>query len=118
MRYRPLSELRSSNRRLVRLPLTLLFSAPMRCRFATCELDARLYQLRRAGAPVAIDMGSGGFLTDVPCEAIITKGRSDVGTIQITVIGQFDGVPGDMMTGNGNYDQAPVTVRGGLIRIQ
>jgi len=42
-------------RRLARSALRLLSSAPMRYRFADCELDARLYQLRRDGTPVAIE---------------------------------------------------------------
>ncbi|NOT53007.1 MAG: hypothetical protein HOP18_00235 [Deltaproteobacteria bacterium] len=42
-------------RRLARLAPLLLSSAPMLYRFVNCELDARLYQLRRDGTPVAIE---------------------------------------------------------------
>lgn len=33
-----------------------------------------------------------------------SQGDAGEATIQLTIIGAFDGVPGDTVTGNGNYD--------------
>jgi hypothetical protein len=40
-----------------------------------------------------------------------------VGRMQLTVSGVFDGVPGDTIPGNGNYDLPVETVATGLIKI-
>jgi hypothetical protein len=40
-----------------------------------------------------------------------------VGRMQLTVIGAFDGVPGDTIPGNGNYDLPVETVATGQIKI-
>jgi len=39
-------------------------------------------------------------------------------TIGLTVMGAFDGVGGDMIVGNGNYDLPVETVSSGHIRIR
>ncbi len=41
-----------------------------------------------------------------------------MGTLQLSVIGAFDGVPGDEVPGNGNYDLPVETVATGQIEIQ
>jgi len=42
-------------------------------------------------------------------------GGPGVGKMQLTVVGAFDGVPGDMTPGNGNYDLPVETVATGQI---
>ena len=66
---------------------------------------------------VDLGTGAGGFFTDVPFEVTVMAGGPGVGTLQLTVIGAFDGVPGDTIIGNGNYDLPVETVSNGLIRI-
>jgi hypothetical protein len=56
-------------------------------------------------------------LRDVPFRVKLTAGGPGVGHIQLTVIGHFDGGPGDTILGNGNYDLPPDTVRSGQIVI-
>ena len=67
-----------------------------------------------------VDLGSGpeDLITDVPFKVTVTPGGPGVGTIKLTVIGAFDGVPGDTIVGNGNYDLPVETVSSGHIRIQ
>ena len=67
-----------------------------------------------------VDLGSGPeeLITDVPFKVTVTPGGPGVGTIQLTVIGAFDGVPGDTIAGNGNYDLPVETVSSGHITIQ
>jgi hypothetical protein len=38
--------------------------------------------------------------------------------MQLTVIGAFEGVPGDAVSGNGNYDLPVETVATGQIRVR
>jgi len=67
-----------------------------------------------------VDLGTGpaGFFTNVPFEVTVTPGGPGVGTLKLTVIGAFDGVPGDTIPGNGNYDLPVETVSSGYIRTQ
>jgi hypothetical protein len=67
-----------------------------------------------------VDLGTGpaGFFTNVAFEVTVTSGGPGVGTLKLTVIGAFDGVPGDTIVGNGNYDLPVETVSSGHIRIQ
>ncbi|MGH3103590.1 MAG: hypothetical protein ACRDN6_05780 [Gaiellaceae bacterium] len=44
-------------------------------------------------------------------------GGPGVGRLTLTVIGAFDGVPGDTVPGNGNYDLPPETVTSGRISL-
>ena len=53
----------------------------------------------------------------MPFTVRVTAGGPGVGTLQLTVIGAFDGVPGDTKPGNGNYDLPVETVRSGQIKI-
>jgi hypothetical protein len=65
-----------------------------------------------------VDLGTGpaGFYESVPFEVVVTEGGPGVGTLKLTVIGAFDGVPGDTKPGNGNYDLPVETVFNGMIR--
>ena len=52
----------------------------------------------------SVDLGDAGFFAAVPYVVVLTEGDAGEATIQLTVIGEFDGVPGDTVPGNGNYD--------------
>lgn len=64
-----------------------------------------------------VNLGNGQIFAGVPFVVTVTAGDADVGTLQLTVIGAFDGVPGDTLIGNGNYDLPIETVRSGRIEI-
>jgi hypothetical protein len=48
----------------------------------------------------------------------VTPGGPGVGTMQLTVIGAFDGVPGDTQLGDGNYSLPVEVVATGLIAFE
>ena len=54
---------------------------------------------------------------DVPFVVAVTPGGAGVATLQLTVFGVFDGVPGDVAPGNHNYDLAKETLTTGQITI-
>lgn len=60
-----------------------------------------------------INLGGGDIFTGVPFEATVTPGGPGIGTLRLTVIGAFDGVPGDSVPGNGDYDLPVETVVSG-----
>jgi hypothetical protein len=64
-----------------------------------------------------VNLGNGQIFTGVPFTVTVTAGDPEVGTLQLTVIGAFDDVPGDTVTGNGNYDLPIETVSSGRIEI-
>ncbi|MBI3304337.1 MAG: hypothetical protein HYZ72_19905 [Deltaproteobacteria bacterium] len=64
-----------------------------------------------------VNLGNGQIFTGVPFKVTVTAGGPGVGTLQLTVIGAFDGVPGDTHIGNGNYDLPIETVSSGRIKI-
>jgi hypothetical protein len=66
----------------------------------------------------AVNLANGVKFTNVPYEVRLSSGGPGVGRIQLTVIGAFDGVPGDTVSGNGNYDLPVETVATGQIRIR
>jgi hypothetical protein len=53
----------------------------------------------------------------MPFTVTVTDGGPNVGTLRLTVIGAFDGVPGDTIIGNGNYDLPTETVDKGQIKL-
>lgn len=65
-----------------------------------------------------VNLANGVIFRDVPFEVTVIAGGPGVGTLQLTVIGAFDGVPGDTVIGNGNYDLPVETVESGEIRIR
>jgi hypothetical protein len=65
-----------------------------------------------------VNLGKGVAFRGVPFEVALSAGGPGVGQLQLTVIGAFDGVPGDTAPGNGNYDLPVETVATGQIRIQ
>jgi hypothetical protein len=63
----------------------------------------------------SVNLGGGTILTGVPFRVTASLGGPGVGKMQLTVVGAFDGVPGDTISGNGNYDLPNETVRSGQI---
>jgi len=66
----------------------------------------------------AFGPGVQSIFRDIPFVVAVTPGGPGVATLQLTVLGVFDGVPGDVATGNGNYDLARETLTTGQITIQ
>ncbi|PYP09240.1 MAG: hypothetical protein DMD59_09600 [Gemmatimonadetes bacterium] len=66
----------------------------------------------------AFGPGVESIFRDIPFVVTVTPGGPGVATLQLTVLGVFDGVPGDVATGNGNYDLARETLTTGQIAIQ
>jgi hypothetical protein len=65
-----------------------------------------------------VNLGNGVIFRDVPFQVVLNAGGPGVGQLQLTVIGAFDGVPGDTAVGNNNYDLPPETVATGQISIR
>jgi len=65
-----------------------------------------------------VNLANGVKFTNVPYEVLLSSGGPGVGGMQLTVIGAFDGVPGDAVPGNGNYDLPVETVATGHIRVR
>jgi hypothetical protein len=65
-----------------------------------------------------VNLGNGVMFKNVPFEVVLHAGGPGVGQLRLTVIGAFDGVPGDTTTGNGNYDLPAETVATGQISIR
>jgi hypothetical protein len=65
-----------------------------------------------------VSLGSEGAFRGVPYEVRLRAGGPGVGRLQLTVIGAFDGVPGDAIPGNGNYDLPVETVATGQIGVR
>jgi hypothetical protein len=63
----------------------------------------------------SVNLGGGTIFSGVPFRVTAWSGGPGIGHIQLTVIGAFDGVPGDTTPGNGNYDLPSETVRSGQI---
>ena len=64
-----------------------------------------------------MNLGNGTIFNGVPYAVTVHEGGPGTGTLQLTVIGAFDGVPGDTIVGNGNYDLPPEIVRSGHITV-
>jgi len=65
----------------------------------------------------SVNLANGTVFRDVPFTVAVSAGGPGVGTMQLTVIGAFDGVPGDTVPGDGNYSLPVETVATGLIAI-
>ena len=66
---------------------------------------------------VDLGMGPSGFFTNVPFTVQLMAGGPGVGSIKLTVIGNFDGEKGDTILGNGNYDLPVEKVASGHILV-
>jgi hypothetical protein len=65
----------------------------------------------------SVNLGNGETFRGVSFRVTAWPGGPGVGTLQLTVMGAFDGVPGDTNIGNGNYDLPNETVASGRIAI-
>jgi hypothetical protein len=65
----------------------------------------------------AFGPGVQSIFRDIPFVVAVTPGGPGVATLQLTVFGVFDGVPGDVAPANGNYDLAKETLTTGQITI-
>jgi hypothetical protein len=63
----------------------------------------------------SVNLGEGELVRGMQFTVTVWPGGPGVGTLQLTVVGAFDGVPGDTALGNGNYDLPPETVVTGHI---
>jgi hypothetical protein len=64
-----------------------------------------------------VNLAGGAVFRGVAFTVAVTAGGPGVGTLQLTVIGAFDGVPGDTLAGDGNYSLPVETVATGAISI-
>jgi len=65
----------------------------------------------------SVNLANGVIFRGVGFTVTVTAGGAGVGTLQLTVSGAFDGVPGDTKPGNGNYDLPVEIVDTGQISI-
>ncbi len=65
-----------------------------------------------------VNLAYGQIFRGVHFTVTVTPGEAGVGTLQLSVIGVFDGVAGDQVPGNGNYDLPVETVATGEMRIE
>ena len=70
------------------------------------------------GGTGSVNLANGTVFTSVPFTVTVSAGGPGVGTMQLTVIGAFDGVPGDTIPGDNNYSLPVETVATGLISIE
>ena len=64
-----------------------------------------------------VNLGNGQIFRGIPFQVTVSRGGPGVGTLRLTVVGVFDGGPGDTTVGNGNYDLPTETVTSGQIAI-
>jgi len=64
-----------------------------------------------------VNFEPGGVFADIPFTVIATAGGPGVGTIQLTLIGVFDGFTGDTIPGDNNYSLPVETLLTGNISI-
>jgi hypothetical protein len=65
----------------------------------------------------SVNLGNGQVFRGVGFSVTASPGGAGVGTMRLTVLDAFDGVPGDTNAGNGNYDLPVETVASGRIAI-
>jgi hypothetical protein len=65
----------------------------------------------------SVNLANGTVFRGVPFTLTVSAGGPGVGTMQLTVIGAFDGVPGDTIPGDNNFSLPVETVVTGLIAI-
>jgi hypothetical protein len=69
------------------------------------------------GGVARVNLANGTIFSGVPVQVEVTAGRAGTATMRLTVIGAFDGVPGDQIPSNGNYDLPTETIDKGRIDI-
>jgi hypothetical protein len=70
------------------------------------------------GGVANINLGNGTVIRGKRFSVTVTEGGPGAGTMQLTVIGAFDGVAGDTINGDGNYSLPVETVATGLISLK
>jgi hypothetical protein len=65
-----------------------------------------------------VNLANGVIFRDVPYQVQLWAGGPGAGRLKLTVIGAFDGVAGDTLPGNGNYDLPTETVATGRITVR
>jgi len=70
------------------------------------------------GGTATVNLANGTAFTELPFNVTVTASGPGLGTLQLTVIGAFDGVPGDTIPGDNNYSLPVETVATGLISIE
>ncbi|HJZ73185.1 MAG TPA: hypothetical protein VKE51_15680 [Vicinamibacterales bacterium] len=98
------------NTRILGLPLMAVEGA-----VSVASINEKTHSVTLQGVGT-VDLGGPSF-TNVPFRVRVTAGGQGEATLQLTVIGVFDGVPGDTILGNGNYDLPAETLISGLVRI-
>ena len=68
------------------------------------------------GGLARVNVGDGPGFNSVPYTVTVKPGGPGKGTFKLTVVGVFDGVPGDTVVGNGNYDLPSEMVASGRIK--
>lgn len=82
---------------------------------AARQSDGRL-KLTGTGS---VDLGGEDqFFEDVPFEVTLAEGGPGTGSVKLTLLGTFDGQPGDTQPGNGNYELPEEVVESGFISIE
>jgi hypothetical protein len=66
----------------------------------------------------SVNLANGNAFHGIPFAVSVTAGGPGVGTMQLTVIGAFEGVPGDTVVGDNNYSLPVETVTTGLISLR
>ena len=69
------------------------------------------------GGVARVNLANGTIFRDVPIQVEVREGPAGVATMRLTVIGAFDGVPGDQIPSNGNYDLPTETIERGRIDV-
>jgi len=70
------------------------------------------------GGTADVNFEPGGVFADIPFIVTVTAGGPGLGTLQLTLIGVFDGVPGDTILGDNNYSLPVETALTGSISIK
>jgi len=70
------------------------------------------------GGVATVNLANGTVFRGVPFTVQLKAGGPGSGSLKLTVIGAFDGVPGDTVPGNGNYDLPWELVMNGRIDIR
>lgn len=65
----------------------------------------------------SVNLGNGEVVRDIPFRVTAWPSGPDVGQMQLSVIGVFDGVAGDTDIGNADYDLPNETVVSGRIAV-
>jgi hypothetical protein len=69
------------------------------------------------GGLATVNLANGILFRGVPFTVQLKAGGPGSGALRLTVIGAFDGVPGDSVPGNGNYDLPWELVANGRIDV-